>query len=94
METKLELNGVINDLVFVKHSGINNYPIILQNYYSTFNKDENTVNIIKPIKDESFIFTVLVGIKGRFNEYSLCTFSEKKDGDFSQLGDYVKTFLL
>ena len=92
METKLELNGVINDLVFVKHSGINNYPIILQNYYSTFNKDENTVNIIKPIKDESFIFTVLVGIKGRFNEYSLCTFSEKKDGDFSQLGDYVKTF--
>ena len=46
METELELNGVQNDLVFVKHTGITDYSIVLQSYYATFDREENTVNII------------------------------------------------
>ena len=92
METELELNGVNNDLVFVKHTGINNYPINLQSYGSSFDKEENTVYITKPIKDEAFSITVLVGKRRTLENYSLCTFAERKENDFSGLADYVKTF--
>jgi len=93
METELQLSGAPTDLVFVKHQSITDYSIALQKYYSTFDQEENTVNIIKPIKDESFKVTVLVGERGRFNDYSLCTFAEKQEKDYSQLADYAKTFI-
>ena len=92
METKLELSGSPNDLVFVKHTGITDYSIVLQSYYATFDREENTVNIIKPIKDESFRVTVLVGQKGDFDEYNLCTFAEKAESEYSKLADYASTF--
>ena len=93
METELQLSGAPTDLVFVKHQSITDYSIALQKYYATFDQEENTVNIIKPIKDESFKVTVLVGERGRFNDYSLCTFAEKQEKDYSQLADYAKTFI-
>ena len=93
METELELNGVQNDLVFVKHAGITDYTINIQeDYYAEFDQDENTVNILKPIRDESFRITVLVGRKGHFNGFNLCTFAEKSESDISKLADYANTF--
>ena len=93
METELELSGAPNDLIFVKHSGITNYQIVMQNYVATFDKEENTVNIVKPIKDETFRVTVLVGRKGTLDNYNLCTFAEKSESDYSKLADYAKTFI-
>ena len=92
METELELSGAQNDLVFVKHSGITNYQIIKQSYGATFDQEQNTVSIIKPIKDETFTITVLIRERGKFENYTLCTFAERKGNDFSDLGDYVRTF--
>ena len=93
METELELNGAQNDLVFVKHAGITDYSINIQeNYYAEFNKDENTVNILKPIKGESFRITVLVGPKGHFKDFNLCTFAEKSESEYSKLANYTNTF--
>ena len=92
METELKFNGNENDTIFVKHVGLTDYQIILQDYSSSFDNSQNVVNIIKPIANEAFSVTVLVGKKGRFDNYSLCTFSEKKESDYSTLGDYVKTF--
>ena len=92
METELELSGAQNDLVFVKHSGITNYQIIKQSYGATFDQEQNTVSIIKPIKDETFTITVLIRERGKFENYTLCTFAERKGNDFSGLGDYVRTF--
>ena len=94
METELDLNGAQNDLVFVKHSGVTNYKIVVdQNYAATFDESQNTVSIIKPIKDETFRITVLIGERDSFKNYNLCTFAEKKESDYSTLGDYVKTFI-
>ena len=93
METELELNGVQNDLVFVKHTGISDYIIrVKEGYSAEFNQDENTVYIEKPINDESFRVTVLVGQKGHFNDFTLCTFAEKKESEYSKLANYTNTF--
>ena len=92
METEIEFNGALNDTIFVKHSGITDYSIKLQEYSVTFDNSENVVNIVKPIKDESFRVTVLVGKKGTFDDYTLCTFAEKSESQYSKLADYAKTF--
>lgn len=78
METELEFRGSPNDLIFVKHIGITDYSILIRNDFSSnFDKNENIVNIIKPIKDESFTTTVLVDQKRFFDDFTLCTFEEK-----------------
>ena len=92
METEVEFTGAENDEIFVKHSGITDYSIITQSYYSTFDINENTVSIIKPIRDEKFRVTVLVGRPNRFNNYNLCIFAEKKESEYSTIADYAKTF--
>ena len=92
METEIKFNGVENDNIFVKHIGYSDYVLIVENYYTKFEQEQNIVNIIKPIKDEEFKFTVLVGKPGKFDDYSLCTFSEISEKDYSSLGDYVMTF--
>ena len=93
METELELNGAENDLVFVKHAGITDYIINIQeDYYTEFNQDENTVYILKPIKDESFRVTVLVGDIDHFKDFNLCTFAERSESEYSKLADYANTF--
>ena len=93
METEVELTGVQDDLFFLKHSGINDYIIAMQEYSASFDSEGNTVTIIKPIKDQTFTFTVLVGRRGAFNDFTLCTFAEKSESDYSKLANYTKTFI-
>ncbi|MBO6243522.1 MAG: hypothetical protein J6O41_03010, partial [Clostridia bacterium] len=87
MEIKIEFTGALDDKIFVKHSGIKDYDIKTENYYASFDQNTNTVNIIKPIFNEEFIITVLVGPKDHFNDFTLCTFAEKK-----QKADYIYSF--
>ena len=94
METQILFNGSINDTVFVKHVGLDpNYKLTIQsNYSAEFDEDQNTVYIVKPVYNEEFNVTVLVGKKGKFADYTLCTFAELSQDKYSQLADYVKTF--
>jgi len=87
METKVEFTGSLDDKIFVKHSGVNDYNIKTENYYAVFNQNTNTVNIIKQIFNEEFMITVLVGPKDHFIDYTLCTLAEKK-----QEADHIYNF--
>ena len=92
METQVKFNGQLDDSVFVKHMGVSNYEPHIEIYGVTFDKTKNEAKIVKPISYESFRFTVLVGKSGRFKDYTLCTFAEKPESKYSELGDYVYTF--
>ena len=92
METKLEFKGQQNEKLFVKHTGVDDYNIKIEGYSATFDKSVNTVTIIKPIFNEEFTITVLVGKRGRFTDYTLCTFTDITKSEFEKLGDYVYSF--
>ena len=92
METELKFNGYVGDSLFVKHIGLTDYQINLRNYYATFDSTQNSVSIIKPIYDEAFRVTVLVGATGELNSISLCSFVGKTEEQYSQLAKYAKTF--
>ena len=92
METEIKFIGNNNDVIFIKHIGLNNYKIHLENYFAVFDENQNTVIINKPILDEAFRITVLIGKKGRFNDFTLCSFAEKEESQYKYLGDYVNTF--
>lgn len=92
METELKFIGQINDIIFVKHVGLINNEIHIQDYKVTFDETQNVVNLNKPILNEIFRFTFLVGKKGRFNDYSLCTFVGKTENQYKSLADYLITF--
>ena len=93
METEIDFDGEINDKVFVKHMGIPNTTLKLENYTSTWIEDKNSVSIIKPIKNsETFNITVIIGKKGSLNDYTLCTFDEISSDQYYTMGDYVYTF--
>ena len=65
---------------------------LLQEYKATFDEDENNVKINRPILNESFIITILVGKEGKLNNYSLCNSDGKSESWYKGLTDYVKTF--
>ena len=92
METEIKFIGNENDEIFAKHIGLNNYQIHLQEYKATFNENQNVVNIVKPILNEAFRVTVLVDEKGKFDDYSLCSFAEKSESQYKSLAAYVNTF--
>ena len=92
METELKFIGQINDTIFIKHIGLTNYEIHLQDYKAVFEEDQNVVNIDKPILNEAFRVTVLVGQKNHFDNFTLCTFAEKSESQYKNLADYVNTF--
>ena len=92
VEMRLEFKGEVNEKLFVKHSGVTDYELQLENYYAEFDQNVNVVWIHKPVKDEEFMITVLVGKKGRFNDYNLCTFTDISEQQLKNLGDYVKSF--
>jgi len=87
MEIKIEFTGALDDKIFVKHSGVKDYDIKTENYYAAFDQNTNTVNIIKPIFNKVFMITILIGPKDHFNDFTLCTFAEKK-----QQADYIYSF--
>ena len=92
METQVIFHGNNDDKIFVKHIGITGNPGNLEQYYSKFVESKNTVNILKPILNEAFSITVLVGKKGHFDSFSLCTFAQTSADKYSTLADYVATF--
>ena len=93
METEIDFLGYKNDKIFVKHMGITDTSLNIDEYKATWVENKNSVSIIKPIKNnEAFSITVLVAEKGHFNSYSLCTFAETPSDKYSALGDYVATF--
>ena len=96
MEVRLEFVGEEKgqEKIFVKHSGLNeDYNInIYEGYSSTFDESVNIVTIIKPILDEEFVVTVIVGEKGQFDNFNLCTFIGISQEEFKKLGKYVKSF--
>ena len=92
MESELKFIGQANDAIFAKHTGYSNYLIQIQPYQTSFISTENVAIIDKPILNEAFRITVLVGRKGRFDGYSLCTFAGKKEEEYKDLGDYVNSF--
>ena len=93
METEIDFKGEVGDKIFIKHMGITDTQLALEDYSSTWIENKNSVRIVKPIRNnEAFSITVLVGKKGHFNDYTLCTFAEKSPDEYSQLGDYVATF--
>ena len=64
METEMDFKGNLNDKVFVKHIGLNNVNIKLEEYSATWIESKNTVKIVKPIKNgEAFDITVLIAEK-------------------------------
>ena len=94
METQITLKGYLNDKIFIKHIGISELNIKLEQYSSTWIESKNTVNIIKPIKNsEPFRITVLISNKDHFKDYSLCAFVETPFDKYNTLGDYVYTFV-
>ena len=94
METQIDFNGEVGDKVFIKHMGITDTELVLEEYSSTWVEDKNSVSIIKPIKNnEAFNITVLVGKKDIFKDFTLCTFAETSPEHYDDLGDYVATFL-
>ena len=92
METQLQFTGVDQDVVFVKHVGVSDYKVTIQEYTTDFDPTSNTASIVKPIYDEGFRFTILVGRPDTFLYYTLCTFAEKSESEYKTLGDYVYTF--
>ena len=92
MESELKIIGQINDTIFAKHIGLNNNQMNLQDYTASFDKSQNVAIIYKPIYNEEFRFTILVGRKGTLSDYSLCTFAEKSEQQYKDLADYVSSF--
>ena len=78
MEIKVEFTGEKDDKIFVKHAGVSDYDANIGSYTAIFDDKTNVVTITKPIFDEEFTFTVLVGPRNHFNDYTLCTFAENK----------------
>ena len=92
METRLELTGAEKDQIFVKHAGVSFYNIRYENYVATFNQNTNEVSIIKPIFNEEFTINILIGKRGAFKDFTLCTFTDISSDDFEKLADYTRSF--
>jgi hypothetical protein len=90
VENELKLIGDENDVIFTKHMGLD-YKLDVQPYKVTFGPYENNVKISRPLLNKAFNVTILIGKKGRFNDYTLCTFAGKLESQYKLLGDYVKT---
>ena len=91
IENELKLNGNKDDVIFIKHTGFNTYDFKLQEYKATFDEKQNEVIIDKPILDEAFNITILIGKKKTFNDFTLCTLTGKSESQYKDLADYAKT---
>ena len=91
-ENELKFIGNKNDEIFTKHIGLTNYELMLEDYKATFDEDENIVYIDRPILNEIFNITILIGKEGTLNDFSLCYLAGKSESQYKGLVDYVKTF--
>jgi len=90
-ELRLESEELDTASVFLKHIAIGNGRIITQEGYKEINFDDtkNSVSFKKPIINEEFSITVIVGEKGSLGKYTMCDLAF---GDKSSIGKYSKTF--
>ena len=89
-ETKVNFIGNVNDTIYLKYSHLYDYQIQeFREFNVTFDQNENMISVIKPIIDEEFNYTILIGKKGTFDSYNLCTFSELDKSQYKALGDFV-----
>ena len=90
LENELQLSGESGVTIYSKHAGIdkNYYPTIVD-YQVTFDSSTNVATITKPIYDEEFTITVLVGEKGDLSSFTQCDLAF---GDKSKLAPYISTF--
>ena len=93
-EIKLTANESETQTVkaFLKHSAIGNYEVVIQDGYEIiyFDETKNTVLIKKPILNEEFIITVIVGEKGSLGKYTQCDLAF---GDKNKMGKYSTNFI-
>ena len=89
IENEVQLTGDNDVNIFSKHSAIGDYKLNLTNYQTSFDSTSNAVIITKPIYDEEFTITVIIGVKGGLNSITLCDLAFK---DKSGYGDYSNTF--
>ena len=90
LENELQLSGESGITIYSKHAGIDkNYYPTITDYQVTFDSSTNVATITKPIYDEEFTITVLVGEKGDLSSFTQCDLAF---GDKSKLAPYVSTF--
>ena len=89
LENGLELTGE-SVPVFTKHAAVGEYSPVIIDYQTTFDSSTNTASIIKPIYNEEFTITVIVGEKGSLSGLTQCdlAFNDKK-----KYGKYSNTFI-
>ena len=90
LENELRLSGEKSATLFSKHTSINvNYSPVISEYTTTFDSSTSVVTIVKPIYDEEFTITVLVGQKDSLSGITQCDLAFN---DKTKYADYVNTF--
>ena len=89
IENEIELTGEAGVTIFSKHTTMGNYNLNITDYKVSFDSTANAILITKPVNDETFNITVIVGLKGTLNYISQCDLAFK---DKSTFGDYSYTF--
>ena len=90
LENEIQFSGQSGTTIFSKYSSINeDYSPNIKDYKTTFDSNTNSASIIKPIYDEEFTITVIVGLKGTLISITQCDLAFN---DKSKYGDYSKTF--
>jgi len=90
LENEIQFTGEVGATLFSKHSAVGEYTPQIQDYQTTFDSSTNTASIVKPIYNEEFIITVIVGKKGTLSSITQC---ELAFNDKSKYGDYSNTFI-
>ena len=91
LENEIQLTGEPGVTIYSKHTGIDKSysPKLEPDYGVTFDSSGNTATIKKPIFDEEFTITVLVGPENSLGSVSQCELAFK---DKSTLAPYVSSF--
>ena len=89
VENEIQLTGDIDVNIFSKHSSIGNYNLNITDYQTSFDSTSNAVLITKPINNEEFLITVIIGLKGSLSSINQCDLAFN---DKTKYGDYSKTF--
>jgi len=89
LENEIQFTGESGATLFSKHLAVGEYTPQIQDYQTTFDSSTNTASIVKPIYNEEFTITVIVGKKGTLSSVTQC---ELAFNDKSKYGDYSNTF--
>ena len=91
IENEIQFSGEQNIPIFTKHSSYpESYSPVIRDYQATFDESKNSVSISKPIFDEEFNITVIVGKRGELDSITQCELATTVDK--KSFGDYSYTF--